>query len=160
MTSTRTAPARSLGVLGIVLVLVGAAMIFLSFAVLDWYPGSTDPSAVAHVGFAELGGVSTGDRVPALSSEYFAWLAGVFLLLMIAIGSAANLPTRASGLLRVLGALIGIGGVVATYYALDGLSRLNEGDYPLHKASAGIWLTLAGYVVAGVGAAIGPIRAR
>ncbi|MDT4907682.1 MAG: hypothetical protein QOF87_3090 [Pseudonocardiales bacterium] len=151
---------RSMGTRGIALVLIGALALLISFTVLEWYPGSSQPSAVAHIRFADLHQASDFDLAPVLSGAYFGWLAWVLLLLVIAVGFAANVPTQASGVLRILGAAIGLGGVVATYYALAGLSRRNEGDYPLHNASAGIWLALAGFLIAGLGAALGPMRAR
>lgn len=159
MTDSGSARA-TIGVSGIALVMAGAVPVLLAFTALDWYPGSTGPSAVAHIMFGDLRAASKFDLAPALSRAYFGWLAWVLLLLVIVVGIAANLPTPASRFLRVLGGAIGLGGAGATYYALNGLSRLNDGDYPLHDASAGIWLTLAGFLVAGAGAAIGPMRTR
>jgi hypothetical protein len=160
MTDTETAPARSIGLRGIAVVLVGAFFLLASFSVLEWYPGSTEPSAIAHIHFADLHDMARLDASPTLSAAYFDRLAWLLLLAAIAVGFAANLPTPASGLLRMVGVAIGLGGVAATYYALDGLARLNEGDYPLHHASAGIWLTFVGYLLVAVGAALGPPRRR
>lgn len=151
-------PPRSIGTRGIGLVLVGALTVLISFTVLEWYPGSNGPSAVTHIRFADLHEASNFELAPVLPNAYFGWLAWVLLLLVLAVGWAANLPTPASGVLRLLGVAVGLGGTVATYFALDALSEINEGDYPLHNASAGIWLTLAGFLVAGTGAAIGPRR--
>ena len=87
---------------------------------------------------------------------------GVLLIALIVVAFGANLPSRASDGLRVLGFFLGLVGVAVTYYTL---SRYAEATHDLFGTSSGaldnadlgIWCALGGYLLAGVGAALGPL---
>src|SRR6185437_8877026 len=102
---------------------------------------------------------------PAASVAYFGWLAWVLLLVLIVVAFGANLPNKASDGLRLLGFFLGLVGVAVTYYTL---SRYAEATHDLFGTSSGaldnadlgIWAALGGYLLAGIGAALGPLPAK
>ncbi|PZS17513.1 MAG: hypothetical protein DLM57_08325 [Pseudonocardiales bacterium] len=157
-----TAPARpapSIGAPGIALVVVGAVLVLIAFTALDWYPGSAGPSAVAHITFSDLHRLTADASGVGIAAAYFGWLAWVLLILVIVVGFAANLPTRATNALRVAGFVLGLAGAAATYLALAKLASAGGGSRgAFDHAKAGVWLAVVGYLVAAAGAVIGPVR--
>jgi hypothetical protein len=144
--------------------IVGAAVVLVSFTSLDWYAGSQGADAVHGIGFSDLHhNLASLVMVPAATKAYFAWLAWVLLILVIVVALVANLPVVASNGLRVLGLFLGLVGAAFTYYALaEYIQALHDqGAQPggvLDHARAGIWLAMGGYVLAGLGASLGPLR--
>jgi hypothetical protein len=159
MAATDPRPARSIGVAGIALLLAGVVLLLVSFTAVDWYPGSTGPSAVAHIGFTDLHHLTAASRSVAIAKAYFGWLAWVLLILVIVVGFAANVPTPAANGLRVAGFALGLAGAVLTYLALDRLASWAGSRSAFDHAQTGVWLAIGGYVVAGLGAVVGPRRA-
>jgi hypothetical protein len=148
-----------MGLAGIALVLVGVVLLLVSFtAPVDWYPGSTRPSAVAHIRFSDLHDLTAASSSIALTKAYFGWLAWVLLIAVIVVGFAANAPTPAADGLRVLGFAVGLAGAAVTYLALNKLASWAGSGGAFDHSRAGVWLAMTGYLVAGVGAAIGPKR--
>jgi hypothetical protein len=135
-------------------VLLGGLAVLIAIISLDWYdvPGGSADTVPA-VRFHTL--ADTADRLdlPWLVPAYFDWLAWILLIAVIIVGMLANTPIPPAQPLRILGLLIGAGGVVVTYYALDQLTKS-----ALDRADAGVWCTLVGFAVAAVGAVIGPRR--
>jgi hypothetical protein len=156
--TTHRAPAdtRSVGVAGIAVLVSGAVFVLLSFTTLTWYGAVNGPDSVGRIKFATLHHLTNLVGAPGLTKAYFAWAAWLLLILLIAVGLAANLPSPVTAGLRVLGLFVGLVGAAMTYYAID---RLFDGNVFTH-AGAGVWLALVGYLVAGAGAALGPTRAR
>jgi hypothetical protein len=81
------------------------------------------------------------------------------------VGLLANLPSSRADGLRMTGFILGIVGAAFTYYALSRYvqaltDRGASQGQALDHAQSGIWLALIGYLLAGVGAAIGPLRRR
>jgi hypothetical protein len=160
---------RRIGVPGVALMTAGAVLVLLSFTTLRWYRQAKEKGdSVTKVGFAELH--HNLDRFPAAgrpaaSVAYFSWLAWVLLIALIVVALAANLPGKASDTLRMVGFFLGLVGVAFTYYTL---SRYTEATHDLfgtsssalNNADVGIWCALGGYLLAGVGAALGPLGAR
>lgn len=159
MTHAEAARSRSIGAPGIALMLVGVVLLLISFAAADWYPGSAGPSAVAHVTFSDLHRLTAGNSSAGIATAYFGWLAWILLILIIAVGFAANLPTAAASGLRVAGFALGLAGAAVTYLALAKLASAGDGTGgAFAHARAGVWLAIGGYLVAGAGAVIGPLR--
>jgi hypothetical protein len=153
------AGSRSIGVAGIGLVLLGVVALLVSFtAPVDWYPGSTGPSAVAHIRFSDLHHLTAASGSVAIAKAYFGWLAWVLLIVLIIVGFAANMPTPAADGLRVLGFVVGLAGAAVTYVALNRLAGSAGSGGAFEHSRAGVWLAVTGYLVAGVGAAVGPKR--
>ena len=141
-------------------VLAGGAAVLMSFVFLDWYrypnSGANRVDAVTFRGLAANDDVA---GMPAIVSIYFDWLAWVLLIVVIAVGAAAVIASRAVGALRAGGLLLGAIGAVATYWAVqEATSFGDEGGYAFQSASLGLWFALGGFLLAGIGAAIGPRR--
>lgn len=137
----------------------------LSLTVLTWYEGARGHDvAGAERTFRDLrSNLGTFDA-PSASVAYFDWLAWLLLIALIVVGLVANLPTPAANPLRVLGLFLGMVGSAATYYALfvyfeDIRERGGTGDV-FQNARWGLWFALTGYALAGVGAAVGPMRGK
>ncbi len=160
---------RRLGVLGMLVVTLGAIMLIMSFTSLDWRQRATGGGDnVGRIDFAALRQnlehfPAAGRPGPAVA--YFSWLCWVLLILLIIVGFAANVPTRRANGLRLTGFFLGLVGAAFTYYALTRYAQathdlFGSGSGALDNADLGIWFALLGYLSAGAGAAIGPMTAR
>jgi hypothetical protein len=143
---------RPFGVIGLVVLAIGAVLLIVAFTGVTWY-------SVAHgvdIKFSTLHDLTQragGSRAPRW---YFSWLAWLLLALVVVVGAVANVASPLSVPLRVLGLLLGIAGIAATYWALH---KVVTPASVFDHASAGVWLAFAGYLLAGVGATIGPVGA-
>jgi hypothetical protein len=169
VSTNKTTSRGRIGAPGIGLMVIGALLLLLSFTRLEWYktPKATGDS-VAKITFSELHhnlNSFPDQGRPAASVAYFGWLAWVLLIALIFVAFAANLPTKASDGLRMLGFFLGLVGVAVTYYTL---SRYAEATHDLFGTSSGaldnadlgIWCALGGYLLAGVGGALGPLSPK
>jgi hypothetical protein len=144
---------------GVLLVLIGAGLVLLSFRFLHWYdvPATHDTSgdvtfSKLHTSADQLGGAG-------VATAYFGWLAWVLLLVGIVVGVAANVPSPAADLLRVAGFLFGLLGVAGTYYALaQHFNATGSTHSVFHNSTWGLWAVLVGFGLTAVGAALGPRR--
>jgi hypothetical protein len=144
------ATARTIGIPGIALVVAGAVLLALSFVTLAWYDVG---HGIASIKFSSLHALSShghGARVPRW---YFGWLAGLLLGVVIVLGIAANLPGPLAPVLRIVGPVIGLFGVVVTYWALH---KVVTPASVFDHTGAGLWFAFAGFLLAGTGAALGP----
>lgn len=152
---------RGVGGRGVVLVIVGAALVVLSVAALQWYRVSHG-AGVASGGFTFRDLQQDADSLNApIAAAYFNWLAFALGVAVTVTGILANVPLPANGSLRILGFLCGAGGVVGTYYALSQLFYAEHAaggsrHGVLQDATYGLWCALAGFALAAVGAALGP----
>lgn len=152
---------RSVGGFGVALVVAGTALVVLAVASLQWYRVSRGTD-VAGSGFTFRDLQQDADELGApVAAAYFNWLAFALGLAVAVAGILANVPNPLSGLLRVLGFLVGIAGVVGTYYALAQLFDAQHAaggtaHSVVDNASYGLWSALAGFLLAGIGAALGP----
>jgi hypothetical protein len=156
-----TSDGRSIGARGIALLVAGLALVVLSVGALQWYrvqPGVD----VAGSGFTFRDLQQNADQLNApVAAAYFNWLAFALGVAVAVVGVLANVPLPGTGVLRVAGFLLGAAGAVATYYALAQLfyaqhAAGGSSHSVLHNASYGLWCCLAGFVVAAIGAALGP----
>jgi hypothetical protein len=152
---------RGIGALGVVLVVVGAALVVLSVAALQWYRVSHG-AAVAGGGFTFRDLQQDADQLNApIAAAYFDWLAFALGVAVTVTGILANVPLPANGPVRVVGFLCGAGGVVGTYYAMSQLFYAEHAaggsrHGVLQDATYGLWCMFAGFAFAAVGAALGP----
>jgi hypothetical protein len=169
VSTNRTTAGERIGAPGIAVMVVGAVLLLLSFTALAWYktPKATGDT-VGKITFSALHHNLTSfpeQGRPAASVAYFGWLAWVLLLVLIVVAFGANLPNKASDGLRLLGFFLGLVGIAVTYYTL---SRYAEATHDLFGTSSGaldsadlgIWAALGGYLLAGIGAALGPLPAK
>lgn len=169
MNANRTGPSTRIGAPGIGLMAIGAVALLLSFTRLEWYktPTATGDS-VGQITFSELHHNLShfpDQGRPAASVAYFGWLAWVLLMALIVVAFAANLPLKRPDGLRVLGFFLGLVGVALTYYTLSRYAQATHDLYgtssgALDNADLGIWCALGGYLLAGVGAALGPLSSK
>ena len=155
---TGTDDGRPVRVVGVVLVLAGALLVLASFRLLDWYdvPGQATDSTRS-VTFSAL--KTSADQLTdsGLATAYFDWLAWVLLVALILVGVAATARTRLADPLRVAGFLVGLLGAASTYFALTSYFDAARSEHDiLDNSSWGLWSVLLGFLLAGVGAALGP----
>jgi hypothetical protein len=149
---------RIVGVPGVILVLVGAGLVLLSFRFLDWYdvPAHGADSAgditfgKLHTSADQLGGAG-------VATAYFDWLAWVVLIALILVGVAANVVSPMTDGLRVGGFLLGMVGAGCTYYALAQHFNATSSDHSVfYNSTWGLWAAFLGFFVGAAGAVIGP----
>jgi hypothetical protein len=157
----------AVGTVGIVLAVVGAVAGIIAFTATNWYDGS----GRSH--FSNLhDAVNQLDRLHAaagLASIYYGWLAWTLLAVGTVAAMLANLPSPASAALRVVGALVGVAGVVFTFLAIRLISKgavassagapNSYSEYLKHAAKApSLYLAAGGFLLITIGALIGPRR--
>ena len=159
---------RRVGVPGMLLVLWGGAVLLLSFTRLDWKRRPTGGDVVQRIDFAalrhNLEHFPAAGR-PSASVAYFDWLAWALLIALIVVGFAANMPHRATGALRLLGLVLGLVGAAWTYYTLARYAQATHDLFgtssdALRNSEDGTWFAFGGDLVAGLGAALGPVPVR
>jgi hypothetical protein len=159
-------PRRSLGVVGIVLAVLGTAAAVIAFTATNWFDGGRSRFGDVHDALDQI------DRAHAANSvsvAYFGWLAWVLLGVAAAAALLGNVPSAASAPLRVIGALVAVGGIVVTFLAVKLISKdavaraagAPDGywQYLKHaaKAPAG-YLAVGGFLLIMIGALVGPRR--
>ncbi len=152
MRSARAArPRRRFGVVGTLAALAGGGMVAVSFTLLDWL-------APRHSSFHDIHNSLLGSGA-TYSKYYFDWLGWVALGVVVFLALIANLPTVLHVVFRPLGALAAIAAIGATLYAVE---QIPGGTWSrvYHYGTAGLGLAVVGFAVAGVGALVGPPRAR
>ncbi|HET6875942.1 MAG TPA: hypothetical protein VFH38_00280 [Jatrophihabitans sp.] len=155
---------RALGGRGIALVLLGTALVVASLVALTWY-SVTAKADVAGNGFTFPDLRANADQLNApVASAYFDWLAWALVIGAAVVGIVANIPTRAADVLRVLGFLAGVAGVIGTYYAMAQLFYAQHAaggstHGVWHNSNLGLWCALAGFALLAIGAVWGPGRA-
>jgi hypothetical protein len=152
---------RGFGAIGTVIGLIGAAMVLLAFTALTWISIDGEGGISSFNGkFNDLHNLATvgSGQAPGLTKAYFSWLAWVLLVAVVVFVILGNLATNSHALWRILGLLVGIGGAVITLLALkdDDTSWSEVFKY----CTWGFWLAIAGFVIAGIGAVVGPRRIR
>lgn len=152
-------------VVGVVVTLTGTALVLASIVGLDWYAAG-DGVDSAGSGFGFHGLSHNVDQLGGLpiARAYFTWLAPVLLMAVTMLGIIANVISPITDWLRFLGFLAGVAGVAATYYAVAQLfhaQHLAGGSGSVwHNSTVGLWAALAGFLLAGVGAFVGPRQDR
>jgi hypothetical protein len=146
------------GSIGLALTAVGGVLLIISFTAVDWFTRGTNEGP-SH--FGDIHDIVTqfSGLVAEPAKLYFGWLAWVLLAAAVVAALAANLPSPVSDAFRVVGPLVAVGGALMTFWALKIVKSADPSytDYLKH-ARAGFWLAVAGFVVAGAGAAFGPRR--
>jgi hypothetical protein len=141
---------RSYGIVGTVLTLLGGIAVLVSFTALDWYRNST---------FGDINtSLSNNPNANGFAKVYFGWLGWVALVIVVVAGVLASFPTPALRICRIIGIVVGIAMSGLTFLAID-FSGNSTGysDY-LKNAQIGFYFAVAGFLLAGIGAGIGPRR--
>jgi len=155
---------QTLGIVGLVVAIVGAIVLISGFF-LSWYKIAGQEAKFSDI-HKDLS--NAGSLAPGLAKAYFGWLAWVLLVLVIIAAVVANLPVGPAVLpMRIVAPVIGLLGVLLTLLALNSYwNKAKEtpagqgADLGIFKHSAiGLYLTLAGFIIAGVAGVFGPRRA-
>jgi hypothetical protein len=132
------APARSaLGIPGLVLAVIGAALVVIAFTALKWLRKGSSGSffedtkdttfSKIHDGFDKLdkeiasSGLSKykGDLHEGVGPTYFGWLAWVLLAVTVVLAVLAVVPNPAAKLGRILGPIVALVAIGLTFWAID-----------------------------------------
>jgi hypothetical protein len=157
----RINPGLRVGVVGSVLVLLGGILLVVANTALTWLSGDDGSGGTLSLKFSDIHKVFNvaGADGSQPARAYFGWLAWVLLVAVVLIGLLANAPMGLSALLRPLGLVLGLAGAGLTFWALKFDSSVSIGD-ELKHTSVGFWIAVAGFVLAGVGALLGPRHVR
>jgi hypothetical protein len=145
------------GFVGLVLAAIGAVLAVIGATSLDWY--SNGP---AHLKLRDLHDAAKAVDV-GLMKAYGSYLVWVLLAAVVLAAVLASLPARAAVAFRVIAPLVGVVAVVLTLLALNGFfdkaREVGATDVGIFKHSdVGLYLTLAGFVIAGVAGVFGKQR--
>lgn len=150
---------ESVRVIGLVTAVVGAVLLVLGAAALNWYSQNGQ-----HVKLHDLYKDAKAGNV-GLMKAYGGYLIWVLIAVVVISAVLASLPIGSSAqVFRVLAPLVGAVGIVLTLVALnsyfDKVKAANPGvDVGIFKHSAvGLYLTLIGFLVAGIAGVFGPRR--
>jgi hypothetical protein len=150
----------TVGLPGVILVIVGAILVLVSFRFLDWYDVSSQGAdSAGSITFGKL--QSSADQLggAGVATAYFDWLGWLLLIALILVGVAANLATPLTDALRVAGFLLGLVGVAGTYYALAQHFNATGSEHSVfHNSTWGLWAALLGFLLGAAGAVLGPRR--
>jgi hypothetical protein len=153
-------PSESAGIAGLALAAVGALLLVVGIAALDWYSLSGQG-----IKFNDLHDAAKHGNV-GLMKAYGGFLAWILVVVVVVAAVLASLPIGAGGAAcRVITPIVGALGIALTLVALNSFwtkdRKAGEAvDVGIFKhASIGLYLTLLGFVVVGIAGVIGPRRA-
>ncbi len=158
-------PSQTFGVAAALVAAVGAVLVVLAFTRVNWFTGATS-SDPAHFGNIRALLDTSGGSAATLAKAYFDWLGWALLVVAVLSAILAAVPTVGAAF-RVIGPVVALGAVVLTFLAIQLLKSgitadhalSSYGDY-LKNARLGFYLALAGFVLIGFGAALGPQHKR
>jgi hypothetical protein len=129
---------------------LGLIAVLIAYTLLPWFDRA---SAKFPEIDTRLSGASR--HYNGWAQTYFGWLAWVLVGLVFLLAFAANASRRWTRWLRLLGAVLALVAIVLTLRSLNLFinSVPTYSDY-LRHARSGFYITLAGFFVMGVGAAI------
>jgi hypothetical protein len=144
----------SFGIVGTVLTLLGGILVVVGFTAVDWFTGSG-----GHASFSGIRQLldSEGGSASGFSSAYFGWLAWTFLVIVVVAGVLSSVPTPALRIFRIIGIVDGIAAAGLTFLAINFADGTGYTEYLKH-ARLGFYFAVIGFLVAGIGAGIGPRR--
>jgi hypothetical protein len=154
-------PSQHFGGPGALISLVGAAMAVVAFLGADWFAGSTPAQGARFhevhkvLQLPELKRHATG-----IASAYFSWLAWALLVAALLAAWVAAVPTlgRAFRVVAPAVCVVAIGLTLAAIRLFSGVSDFGSYWDALKNARIGFYLALAGFLVIGLGGAIGTRR--
>lgn len=152
---------ETVGIVGLAGAAVGAILLIIGFTALKWYDIGGQEFKVN-----DLRKSLDRSGAPGFPKAYFSWLGWALLVLVVIAAVLASLPIGPSAVIfRTVAPVLGVVGIVITLLALnnywDKAQDANPGlDLGLVKHSAvGLYVTLAGFLIAGVAGVFGPRRA-
>jgi hypothetical protein len=137
------------GIVGMVFALLGGVLLIVCFTALDWFKGSTS--------FGDIGDYI--DRSPGaatgFATAYFGWFAWVFFVVALLSAIGSSFPSPALRALRVLGVVTAFAAAGLSFLAIQVSDNRSYVDW-LKDARIGFYLAVVGFILIGIGAAIGP----
>ena len=141
---------RSYGIVGTVLTLLGGIAVLVSFTALDWYHNST---------FSDINtSLGNDSNANGFAKVYFGWLGWTALIVVVVAGVLASFPTPALRICRIIGIVVGIAMAGLTFLAIDFSGDSTGYSNYLKHAQIGFYFAVAGFLIAGIGAGVGPRR--
>ena len=150
-------PSYTFGYIGSAIALVGVVLGVISLTALDWVSQSGVNATFGDLKDIVDASGKFGQSLPGDTEIYFKWLAWVLLIVSFVVALLACLPTPANAALRGIGLLLGLAGIGLTIWAIKGSDPW--GDVFKDKG-LGLWFALAAFLLIGIGAAVGPQRAK
>lgn len=138
------------GIVGMVFGLLGGVVLLVSFTALDWYKGTNISFSDVH---DRLSGA--GDSAKGFASAYFSWFAWTFLIIAVLAAVGSSFPSPALRAARVIGVVAAFTAAGLSFLAVQLTDQPGYLDY-LKNARVGFYFAVIGFVLVGVGAAIGP----
>jgi hypothetical protein len=151
-------PRESAGVVGLAAVAVGALLLIIGVTALNWYTVLGQPGKLKDLGN------SAKDIDAGLMKAYSGFLVWILVLAVVASAVVASMPSGAATLFRIITPVLGVLGVVITLLASSSFWSKAK-DTGLQDAGVfkhtqiGFYLTLLGFLVAGIAGVFGPRRA-
>jgi hypothetical protein len=158
-------PSQKFGITSFVLTLIGTVLTVLSFTAVNWFDGPAS-SKFSRIHQVINAAVANGIGSPPIARAYFSWLGWVLLAAAIVVALLAATPAI-GGPFRIAGVVVAVAAVALTFVAIKvfkDAAVLNTefrsyGSYLKH-ARRGFYLAVTGFVLIGIGAALGPSRER
>jgi hypothetical protein len=140
------------GVVGTVTAAIGAILVVIAFTAVNW--GKRGGTKFGDIG-RELD--DAGAAASGLAKAYFGWLGWLLLVVTIVLCVAACAPSPASQALRAFGAIAAAVSIAVTFFAIRlGVNDAYSDD--IKSVRIGFYFTIAGFLLLGIGALIGPRR--
>lgn len=153
-------PSQSVGVPGAVLTAIGAALVIVAFTAVNWFTKGTS----GHSKASDLHKIldDNKDAAVPLSRLYFAWLGWALLVVVVILAVLAILPSPVSKAFRILGAIVAVLAIAATFLAihLDSSDQSPAYSEYLKHARLGFYFAVGGFLLLGIGAVLGPRQQR
>jgi hypothetical protein len=157
-------PSQKFGAISFLVTLIGAFVVVLAFTAVDWTRGTSSSFSDIHTVLDHADEVF-GISPEAVAKAYFGFLGWALLAATVLCALLAAVPAIGSPF-RILAPVLAVSAIVLTFLAIKlfknnaaaGLVR-DYSDY-LKDSRAGFYLAVGGFLLIGIGAAIGPGRDR
>jgi hypothetical protein len=152
-------PRESAGIVGLVVAAVGALLLIIGVAALNWYS-----AGAAHDKLTDLRDGAKQINAGFMKA-YGGFLVWILVVAVVAAAVIASLPIGSTAAaFRVIAPVLGVLGLVITLLALNSLwSKAKDSgasDVGVFKhGTIGLYVTLLGFLVAGIAGVFGPRRA-
>jgi Protein of unknown function (DUF2510) len=149
-----SSPAGRIGVAGLIVAAIGAALVVISFAAVSWInTPEVESGATIRLRFSQF----DDPAITGFSSAYFTWLGWAVFALAVILSVGAALPSSSRAVFMSLGVIAGVAGFLVTLAALGVLSHqahISFSDF-VSDFGAGPWLAGVGFLVLAAGAGLG-----
>lgn len=142
------------GIASMVFSLLGAILLIVCLTALDWFSVDFDRGNLS-LTFGDIKDKLNADSLSGFASAYYGWFAWTFLLISVAAAIGASFPSPALRALRVIGVVAAFATAGLSFLAIQVTTTRSYTDW-FADARIGFYLAVVGYILIGIGAAIGP----